>query len=252
MVSSEAYFELTDWLEQAERLEPQQFFDRMRHAYNLSHLLYFDGTLYGDRLAARSLHHTILPRLSRLTRKLQWELLPALFTRVTIAIEPFDWRDVGPLTRAGQNLSKLANLLELAPVGAFYPLLSRGGRTAFLLVQSDMTIEDWRNLRRAHDRDIAALAVRFHARNLASTSAETRIRHEKDRLTRREIETLSWVAAGKSYWEIAVILGITERTVRFFMSNARRKLNVVTNPQAVAEALWRKLIANPHNAPEPT
>ncbi|WP_280113369.1 helix-turn-helix domain-containing protein [Rhizobium sp. PDO1-076] len=79
-----------------------------------------------------------------------------------------------------------------------------------------------------------------------------RTRRGQDRLTPREIETLSWVAAGKSYWEIAVILGITERTVRFFMSNARRKLNVVTNPQAVAEALWRKLVANPHNATEPT
>jgi len=63
---------------------------------------------------------------------------------------------------------------------------------------------------------------------------------------------LSWGAAGNNYWELAVILGITERTVRFFMSNARRKLNVMTNPQAVAEALWRKLIANPHHASEPT
>ena len=61
-------------------------------------------------------------------------------------------------------------------------------------------------------------------------------------ITPREREVLRWSAAGKSYWEIAVILGISERTVRFFMSNARQKLNVVSNTQAVAEAVWRGLI----------
>ena len=42
-----------------------------------------------------------------------------------------------------------------------------------------------------------------------------------------------------------MILGITERTVRYFMANARRKLNVVSNTQAVAEAAWRGLLPGP-------
>lgn len=252
MLSSEAYFQLHDWLEQADDLEPQHFFDRMRHAYNLNHLLYFDGAIHGDRIAAHSLYHTSPPLLPRLTGKLRQTLLPALFAHAAMAIEPFDWQDLGPTTHAGRNLSNLAILLDFVPVGACYPLLSQVGRTAFLLVQAEMADHDWRHLRRAHDRDIAALAVRFHAKILARTSAQMRVRYAQHRLTPREIETLSWVAAGKSYWEIAVILGITERTVRFFMSNARRKLDVVTNPQAVAEALWRKLISNPHHTTEPT
>ncbi|KQW29710.1 hypothetical protein ASE36_09445 [Rhizobium sp. Root274] len=61
-------------------------------------------------------------------------------------------------------------------------------------------------------------------------------------LTPRECETLAWIAAGKSYWEAAIILGITERTVRYFMANARNKLDVVNNAQAVAEAVWLGLI----------
>lgn len=251
MVSSEAYFQLHDWLEQADDLEPQHFFDRMRHVYSLNHLLYFDGTIQGERIAAHSLHHTDLPRLPRLTGKLRQTLLPALFTHAAMAIKPFDWQDLRPATNAGRNLSSLATLLDLVPVCACYPLLSQAGRTAFLLVQAEMADQDWRRLRRTHDRDFAALAVTFHTKILARTSARIRARYAQDRLTPREIETLSWVAAGKSYWEIAIILGITERTVRFFMSNARRKLNVVTNPQAVAEALWRKLISNPHHATEP-
>ncbi|WP_159948061.1 helix-turn-helix transcriptional regulator [Rhizobium sp. 18065] len=252
MVSSQAYFELHDWLEQTDHLEPQHFFDRMRQVYGLNHLLYFDGTLRGDRFAAYSLHHTTLPRLAWLSDKRLQTLLHAPFMHAAMAIEPFDWQDLGPRTIAGQNLSTFASLLDLVPLGACYPMLSQAGRTAFLLIQAELPGHEWRNLRRTHDRDIAALAVSFHTKMLARTSAQIRARYAQDRLTPREIETLSWVAAGKSYWEIAVILGITERTVRFFMSNARRKLNVVTNAQAVAEALWRKLISYPHNTTEPT
>jgi DNA-binding NarL/FixJ family response regulator len=40
-------------------------------------------------------------------------------------------------------------------------------------------------------------------------------------LTRREGECLGWCAEGKSYWETAVILGISERTVSFHMEAVR-------------------------------
>jgi LuxR family quorum-sensing system transcriptional regulator SinR len=172
-------------------------------------------------------------------------VLPPL-TKALTAIEPFDIRDLSPASAASRSIHKLASNLGIKPVAACYPLLSRNGRAAFLVIQADMREADWRQLRRQHDRDIGALAMRFHAKLLAGKTPEDGIRHTIDRLTRREIETLSWIAAGKSYWEIAVILGITERTVRFFMSNARRKLNVVTNAQAVAEALWQDLIIHPH------
>lgn len=56
-------------------------------------------------------------------------------------------------------------------------------------------------------------------------------------LTERERETLSWIAAGKSSWEISVIMGLSERTVNFFITNATRKLDAVTRTQAVVNAI---------------
>ena len=56
-------------------------------------------------------------------------------------------------------------------------------------------------------------------------------------LTRREIECLGWCAEGKSYWETAVILGISERTVSFHMEAVRSKLKATSNAHAVAMAL---------------
>lgn len=46
-------------------------------------------------------------------------------------------------------------------------------------------------------------------------------------------EILKWVAAGKSNFDIATILGLPERTVRYHVSEILRKLGVVSRSQAV-------------------
>jgi DNA-binding CsgD family transcriptional regulator len=61
-------------------------------------------------------------------------------------------------------------------------------------------------------------------------------------LTAREKEVLQWVRQGKSNWEIAAILGISERTVKYHVSGILNKLDVVTRAQAVAVALELGLI----------
>ena len=61
-------------------------------------------------------------------------------------------------------------------------------------------------------------------------------------LTRRELEVLTWVARGKSAWEIAQILGIAKRTVDEHVQAATQKLGAVNRTQAVALALLRHLI----------
>jgi len=55
-------------------------------------------------------------------------------------------------------------------------------------------------------------------------------------LTDRQLEVLSWVAAGKTSGEIAIILGVSTTTVEKHLQNARRALNVVTSAQAAAKA----------------
>ena len=61
-------------------------------------------------------------------------------------------------------------------------------------------------------------------------------------LNHREIETLTWVARGKTSAEIAKILGLSKRTVDFHIDNARIKLGVATRTQAAIKAVTGKLI----------
>ena len=61
-------------------------------------------------------------------------------------------------------------------------------------------------------------------------------------LNDREVETLTWVARGKTSIEIAKILALTKRTVDFHIDNARNKLGVATRTQAAIKAVAGRLI----------
>jgi DNA-binding NarL/FixJ family response regulator len=62
-------------------------------------------------------------------------------------------------------------------------------------------------------------------------------------LTDREREVLTWVGRGKTSWEIAVILSVSDRTVNFHCDRAMRRLDVVNRTQAVAKAFAYGMIA---------
>lgn len=61
-------------------------------------------------------------------------------------------------------------------------------------------------------------------------------------LTPRENEVIKWTVAGKSSWEISMILNCSESTVNFHLSNIRQKFNVNTKQQAIIKALKLGLI----------
>lgn len=62
------------------------------------------------------------------------------------------------------------------------------------------------------------------------------------RFTEREAECLHWIAIGKTYGEIALILDITERTVKFHAQNIIKKMNAINITQAIIKALRMNLI----------
>ena len=61
-------------------------------------------------------------------------------------------------------------------------------------------------------------------------------------LTRREVEVLAWVAAGKTAWEIGEILNIAKRTVDEHTQAVIRKLGTANRAHAVALAVRDHLI----------
>ena len=81
-----------------------------------------------------------------------------------------------------------------------------------------------------------AIASRLARRALANTWPK------RTTLGKREVETLTWAARGKTSAEIAQILGLSKRTVDFHIDNARSKLGVATRIQAAIKAATAQLI----------
>ncbi|MFT7724140.1 MAG: LuxR C-terminal-related transcriptional regulator [Roseateles sp.] len=66
--------------------------------------------------------------------------------------------------------------------------------------------------------------------------------HDLPRLTKRELDTLSWTSHGKTAWEVSAILGMSEKTVNFHLGNAMRKLGVGSKHQAVLKCVAAGLL----------
>lgn len=88
-------------------------------------------------------------------------------------------------------------------------------------------------------RDLRLLMNYFHSQLLRINGVDS---ENEILMSARELDCLSWTAAGKTAWEASVILGISERTVRFHLNVAREKLKCATTTQAVAKAISHQLI----------
>jgi DNA-binding CsgD family transcriptional regulator len=112
------------------------------------------------------------------------------------------------------------------------------GETAALIILSDASVLDSRQ-QNIIARDFRVLANYFHQHMLRIFGHDV---SNEILITARELDCLKWIAAGKTAWEVSVILGITERTVRFHLNAAREKLYCATTTQAVAKAISQQLI----------
>ena len=83
-------------------------------------------------------------------------------------------------------------------------------------------------------RDLCYIAIHVFDQLWKIRNSDTRV---TDALTNREIDCLTWTAAGKTSAEIAEILGLSEHTVNHYLNRTTKKLDTVNRTQAVAKAL---------------
>jgi DNA-binding CsgD family transcriptional regulator len=89
--------------------------------------------------------------------------------------------------------------------------------------------------------DLQLFAV--HAQDTAMrVLVSPQARPERPALTPRELEVLRWTMDGKTAWEVAAVLAITERTTVLHLQNAMLKLDCKSKHQAVLKALRLGLI----------
>ncbi len=136
------------------------------------------------------------------------------------------------LSRRGYKIYQRARKFGLQD-GYCFPLKGRDCRPTLMLIAGDFTPVDARAIM------VMEMVVLAFYRRACALFPETKLasKRQKGGLSDRERETLSWVAQGKTDWETAQLLEISERTVHYHIENAKKKMKVSTRLQAVVEAI---------------
>ncbi len=155
---------------------------------------------------------------------------------------PFRWgadETVGAITQAQREFFEEATSAGIRS-GIAIPVHGAGAEFSMLSVTSTGDAKEFRSLCTEYGDWLHMVALYFHdalSRRLAREAGK-----EQVHLTPRERECLLWTAKGKTAWEIAVILSISDGTVVFHLKNAIKKLGVNNKQHAVVAAIMRNLI----------
>jgi len=156
--------------------------------------------------------------------------------RSQTTIKPFFWDDVIAEAELTDRASRVMG--EAAEFGLKFGLSVPVYGEIGLLSCVTMGGEQLELPPRAKDA-IYMISIYAHdkARRFQDEKKRLPPRTAKPILTKREREILSWVAQGKTDYEIGMICGISANTSHQHVRHAMAKLNAVTRAQATAKAL---------------
>lgn len=152
---------------------------------------------------------------------------------------PLDWSMILIESRKIFNFFGEAREFGVGRHGLSFPIRGRHGETALFAITHDCTDREWISLRRHCMRDFQILSFGFHELILRAESRFFR----PVQLSRRERECLYWAAKGKTFGEIAIILALSERTVKFYLDVARHKLGAMNITEAVAKGVSMNILS---------
>ncbi|MCP1201021.1 LuxR family transcriptional regulator [Notoacmeibacter sp. MSK16QG-6] len=154
---------------------------------------------------------------------------------------PLDWDGFARTDEKVRTLFGEATEFGLGRKGISIPIHGRHGDRGILSITSDFSDRDWAREKLLYLRDFQVLATHIHDKVLRLEGQ----RPMKSHLSPRELECLQWIAEGKTVWECATILGLSQHTVRCYLESTRHKLNATSNTHAVSIAHRAGLLLPP-------
>lgn len=151
---------------------------------------------------------------------------------------PFNWSELTPDETAIELFTEF-QAQGHSPQGFTIPIIDKVGRRGLFSLNAKPDCTDWEGIIAEHKEDWIELGHVLHKRAIFELFGD---KDPAPTLSPRELETLHWTALGKDYKDIAVILGISENTIRTYTRTIRYKLDCSTLTQAVAKAIKLKLI----------
>lgn len=153
---------------------------------------------------------------------------------------PLDWEEVRSNDSTVRHIHEVAEQYGVGRHGISFPIRDPGFGDALFSVNFECDDKHWQGVRNQFVNGFHLFAHFFHLR-MKSLISSRPVSAEFD-LSPREREVLKWAADGKTAWETAKLLGVSERAIRLYTENAMAKLRAKTKTQAVAIAMKNEMI----------
>ncbi|PRD43745.1 LuxR family transcriptional regulator [Phyllobacterium phragmitis] len=151
---------------------------------------------------------------------------------------PFHWHEVA-LDSDAANFLADASAHGVGGQGYSIPVVDKVRRRGLFSVNSVLPADLWKALVELHKQEWASLAQIVHGKAIYELHGEA---DPVPALSRREVECLHWTALGKDLKDIALILNLSDHTVRDYLKSARLKLGCATRSAAATRAIHLGII----------
>lgn len=170
----------------------------------------------------------------------EYEAIDPVLRAASRSLLPVDWCELNMTNKTACNFFCEAAEFGVGKSGLTVPVRGVFGEQAMVSLNSNCSASSWKGFCKDSSSDLVYLSHLIHENVMASRVLQKDL--SQSHITCREAEVLRWAARGKTAWETARILGLTEKTVSFYIGNACSKLRVATKTQAVAKAVRERLI----------
>lgn len=158
------------------------------------------------------------------------------FTRLM----PLDWAEIREADDTTKSIHHTAEKYGIGKQGISFPIRDPGFGEAMFSVNFECDDQHWNEVRHDLVNVFHLFGHYFHLR-MKDVILGRPVTAEFD-LSPREREVLKWAADGKTAWETAQVLGVSERAIRLYTENAMAKLRAKTKTQAVAIAIKNAIL----------
>jgi DNA-binding CsgD family transcriptional regulator len=237
MPMDEAFYALVDAGEHIRSVsDAHQFLEKLAEHYDVRNLAYLGVNLPGpDENRPVFVISTYSKAWVDRYRARNYQRIDPVLPESMKGILPLDWRNLPPLRPAAIRFFGEAHDYGVQKQGLSIPIRGATGDLAVFTVNTDLADPEWEDFKQRNIREFLLIAFYFHQQVMALEGFKNAI--DIRQLSQRERDMLWWTAEGKTTKEIALILGLSDRTVRFYIENAMTKLRCHSKAQCVAKAI---------------
>jgi DNA-binding CsgD family transcriptional regulator len=222
---------------------PEAILALIAEAYRMSHAAYLGLDL---RVGAtrHSIFHATYPKswIDRYVEQNYVEGDPTVATTLKSTL-PIDWSELPSTDKEIRRFLHEARDFGIGSRGISVPIRGRRSEKGLFTLVGDINEAEWEFYKKRFMPDFITIGVYIHCmfmKNFIPRSNDDYIK-----LSPRETLCLEWASNGKTFNDIADIIGISNHTVRIHLDAAREKLKCLNITHAVARAIKLELIRAP-------